>query len=240
MSKKNNASIQMIADYEGDISNLFNVNVEGEVPVLATRNMVMFPGVLCPILIGRDNSLKLIETVKKSPNTTFAIFCQKNSETEEPQQEDLYEYGVYARLVRVLEIPGHGQNVTAIVQSLGRCKLDKITKKAPYLQGLTHLEPEILPKEGDSEYHAAAEDLRKQTIEYIKENDDIADEAQFALSNLQNDVLTINYICTNMPFSIEDKMKMLMVNSMIERILVSLMVLNKEMHLLELQKDIRA
>ena len=77
MSKKNNASIQMIADYEGDISNLFNVNVEGEVPVLATRNMVMFPGVLCPILIGRDNSLKLIETVKKSPNTTFAIFCQK-------------------------------------------------------------------------------------------------------------------------------------------------------------------
>lgn len=239
MSKKNNASIQMIADYEGDISNLFNVNVEGEVPVLATRNMVMFPGVLCPILIGRDNSLKLIETVKKSPNTTFAIFCQKNSETEEPQQEDLYEYGVYARLVRVLEIPGHGQNVTAIVQSLGRCKLDKITKKAPYLQGLTHLEPEILPKEGDSEYHAAAEDLRKQTIEYIKENDDIADEAQFALSNLQNDVLTINYICTNMPFSIEDKMKMLMVNSMIERILVSLKVLNKEMQLLELQKDIR-
>ncbi|MFQ9996656.1 MAG: LON peptidase substrate-binding domain-containing protein, partial [Hoylesella buccalis] len=116
MSKKNNPSIQMIADFEGDISNLFHVETEGDVPILATRNMVMFPGVLCPILIGRENSLKLIEKAKKAPNTIFAIFCQRDADVEEPHQKDLYAYGVYARLVRVLEMPGHGQNVTAIIQ----------------------------------------------------------------------------------------------------------------------------
>lgn len=239
MSKKNNPSIQMIADFEGDISNLFHVETEGDVPILATRNMVMFPGVLCPILIGRENSLKLIEKAKKAPNTIFAIFCQRDADVEEPHQKDLYAYGVYARLVRVLEMPGHGQNVTAIIQAMGRCKLEKVTKTKPFLQGLTTIAPEVLPEPNDEEYQTAAEDFRKQTIEYIKENDDIADEAQFALNNIQNNILSINYMCTNMPFTNEDKMSMLEANSMNERIMISLKVLNKEMQLLELKKQIR-
>lgn len=239
MSKKNNPSIQMIADFEGDISNLFHVETEGDVSILATRNMVMFPGVLCPILIGRENSLKLIEQAKKAPEAIFAIFCQKDAGVEEPHQKDLYAYGVYARLVRVLEMPGHGQNVTAIIQAMGRCRLEKVTKTKPYLQGLTAIAPEELPEANDKEYQTAAEDLRKQTIEYIKENDDIADEAQFALNNIQNSILSVNYMCTNLPFTNEDKMSMLEANSMNERIIITLKVLNKEMQLLELKKQIR-
>lgn len=239
MSKRNNASIQMIADYEGDISKLFNVDIEGDVPILTTRNMVMFPGVLSPILIGRENSMKLIEKAKKNQDMVFALFCQKNADIDEPQQKDLYEYGVYARLVRVLEIPGHEHNVTAIVQALGRCKLLSINKKKPYLQGTTCLQPEILPTENDKEYHAAAEDMCKQTVAYIKENDEIPDEAQFAINNLQNDVLSVNYICANMPFDTKEKIKMLKANSMIERIMISLKTLNKEMQLLELKRNIR-
>lgn len=239
MSKKNNPSIQMIADFEGDISNLFHVETEGDVPILATRNMVMFPGVLCPILIGRENSLKLIEQAKKASEAIFAIFCQKDAGVEEPHQKDLYAYGVYARLVRVLEMPGHGQNVTAIIQAMGRCRLEKVTKTKPYLQGLTAIAPEELPEANDKEYQTAAEDLRKQTIEYIKENDDIADEAQFALNNIQNSILSVNYMCTNLPFTNEDKMSMLEANSMNERIIITLKVLNKEMQLLELKKQIR-
>ena len=158
---------------------------------------------------------------------------------EEPHQKDLYAYGVYARLVRVLEMPGHGQNVTAIIQAMGRCKLEKVTKTKPFLQGLTTTAPEVLPEPNDEEYQTAAEDFRKQTIEYIKENDDIADEAQFALNNIQNNILSINYMCTNLPFTNEDKMSMLEANSMNERIMISLKVLNKEMQLLELKKQIR-
>lgn len=239
MSKKDNTSIQMIADFEGDIANLFNINIEGDVAILPTRNMVMFPGVLSPILIGRESSMMLIEKAKKNPEMVFAIFCQKNADVEEPHQKDLYEYGVYARLVRILEMPGHGHNVTAIVQSMGRCRLGKVNKLRPFMQGTTVLEAEALPEPTDTEYRTATEDLRKQTVAYIKENDEIADEAQFALNNIQNNILVVNYICTNLPFNTDDKMEMLKANSMIERILITLKVLNKEMQLLELKRNIR-
>ena len=66
----------MIADYEGDISNLFDTEVEGEVPFLITRNLVMFPGVLTPVLIGRKQSLALVNAVKEDPQKVFAVFIQ--------------------------------------------------------------------------------------------------------------------------------------------------------------------
>lgn len=113
----------MIADYEGDITNLFKVEVNEEIPILATRNIVLFPGVISPILVGRKVSINLINHLKEAQDTTFAIFCQKDANNDHPQQGDLYEYGVYAKLVRVLEMPGNDHNVTIIVQGLGRCRL---------------------------------------------------------------------------------------------------------------------
>jgi ATP-dependent Lon protease len=77
MINKPNTSIQMIADYEGDIKNLFEFQAEGEIPILATRNLVLFPGVMTPILVGRPASINLINKLKKNPDIIFAIFCQK-------------------------------------------------------------------------------------------------------------------------------------------------------------------
>ena len=104
MNKKTNTSIQMIADYDG------------EMPILATRNIVLFPGVLSPIIIGRSISLNLINKIRKNPDQIFAIFCQKSQDINEPSLSDLFEYGVFAKLGRVLEIPGQGDTVTAIIQ----------------------------------------------------------------------------------------------------------------------------
>jgi ATP-dependent Lon protease len=139
MSKKSNSAFQMIADYDGDINSLFNIKVEGEIPILATRNMVLFPGVITPILVGRPASLNLINKLKNNSEEIFAVFCQKDSDVDNPSQKDLYEYGVYAKLIRVLDLPGPGNNQTAIVQGLGRCTLSQITKKRPYLKDLLHL-----------------------------------------------------------------------------------------------------
>ncbi|MBR2770650.1 MAG: LON peptidase substrate-binding domain-containing protein, partial [Bacteroidales bacterium] len=84
MTKNQNTGIQMIADYEGDISNLFEASIEGNVPVLATRNMVLFPGVISPILIGRTESLNLIKRMMKDDDGTFAVFCQFDPSVEVP------------------------------------------------------------------------------------------------------------------------------------------------------------
>jgi len=239
MNKKPSTSIQMIADYEGDITNLFKVEVNGEIPILATRNIVLFPGVISPILVGRKISINLINYLKKAEDTTFAIFCQKDVNVDNPQQDDLYEYGVYAKLVRLLEMPGNDQNVTIIVQGLGRCKLSELTATKPFLKGMTVAAGEEMPEAGDNEFKTALDDLRTTTVSYIKQNEEIPDESQFALNNIHNDVITVDFICANLPFTIPDKMAMLATSSIKERVLLTLKTLHKELQLLELKQNIR-
>ena len=137
MSKKQNTSIQMIADFEGDIRNLIDTKVEGEIPVLATRNMVMFPGVITPLLIGRESSMKIVKKMQKDPSVIIGVFCQKQSDIEYPTYSDLYDTGVYARIIRVMEMPGERGEMTIILQGLGKCKLDSLTETKPFLKGIT-------------------------------------------------------------------------------------------------------
>ena len=236
---KTNTSIQMIADYEGDVTSLFNIEPEGSTPILATRNIVLFPGVIAPIIIGREASINLVERLQQKPEQVFAVFCQKSSDIEEPGLNDLYELGTYAKLVRVLDMPGSHNNVTIIVQAFGRCRLQTITRRRPYLTGTSSLMNEEMPDSLDKTYRTAVDDLRSTTIEYIHQNEDIPDESQFALDNIKNNILIVNFICTNMPFSISDKMKMLKADSMMERVMETLKTLNKDIQLLQLRQDIR-
>lgn len=229
----------MIADYEGDITKLFEGSMDGEMPILATRNLILFPGVISPVLIGRESSLNLINNLKDSPNGVFAIFCQKNAEVEHPAKDDLYEYGVYAKIIRVLEIPGAGNNLTVIVQGMGRCHLTGIVKAQPFLIGQVEVSPEKIPSENDTEFATAIEDLKTITIDYVKKNDEIPDEAQFAIQNINNYVILLNFICTSLPFGIEEKINLLKLNSLKKRVLEILRILHREMQLLEIKHDIR-
>ena len=229
----------MIADYEGDISSLFNVEVNGDVPVLATRNLVLFPGVITPVIVGRKASLNLIEKIKKNEDATFAVFCQKNADVEEPTQKDLYPIGTYARLIRTLEMPGQGMNITIIIQGLGRCHLDSITKHKPFLVGKTSAAPEIMPEKDDKQFNAAIDDLRKTAGRYIQESDEIPDESQFALANIGNSIVLIDFVGCNLPLPVNDKIKLLSYDSYVDRAFGCLKILNRELQLMDLQHDIR-
>lgn len=229
----------MIADYDGDISNLFNVNIEGELPILATRNMAMFPGVITPVIIGRKQSFNLLNHIRKTQDASFAVFCQHDQEVEHPDTKDLFEYGVYARLVKILELPGPGNNITAIIQGLGRCRLNKLTANKPFLMGEISPAMEELPDADDKEFNTAMEDLRSTTTEYIRQNEDLPDESQFALNNISNDVIAVDFICTNLPFDIADKAELIYTSSIKERVIKTLKVLHKEIQLLELKQNIR-
>ncbi len=230
----------MIADYEGDIAKLFEINVKGEVPILATRNLLLFPGVITPILIGRNSSLALVERLKENSDIVFAIFSQKDQDVENPTFNDLYDYGVYAKVIRVLELPGTGNNVSIITQGLGRCSLKAITKTRPYLRGLTELAPEELPEAGDKVYETAVDDLRNTAADYIKMNDELPDESIFALQNITNPVIVTNYICSNMPFDVKEKYALLKEGNMTNRVMNTLKVLYRETQLLELKHNIRS
>ena len=230
----------MIADYEGDVTNLFNVNIDGELPILATRNIAIFPGVISPVIIGRKQSLNLLDKLRKHNDAAFAVFCQKDQEVENPEGKDLFEYGVYAKLVKVLEMPGPGNNLTAIIQGLGRCRLKSITRTMPFMLGEVCPAMEDIPKENDKEFATAMEDMRSTTLNYIRMNEDLPDESQFALNNISNNVIAVDFVCTNLPFSIEDKELLISTGSIKERVIQTLRVLHKEMQLLELKQNIRS
>ncbi|WP_293490194.1 endopeptidase La [Prevotella sp.] len=240
MNKRSSTSIQMIADYEGDVTNLFNVNIDGELPILATRNIAIFPGVISPVIIGRKQSLNLLDKLRKHNDAAFAVFCQKDQEVENPEGKDLFEYGVYAKLVKVLEMPGPGNNLTAIIQGLGRCRLKSITRTMPFMLGEVCPAMEDMPKENDKEFATAMEDMRSTTLNYIRMNEDLPDESQFALNNISNNVIAVDFVCTNLPFSIEDKELLISTGSIKERVIQTLRVLHKEMQLLELKQNIRS
>lgn len=230
----------MIADYEGDIRNMFRETVNGEVPILPTRNLMMFPGIASPILVGRESSRKLVDTIsKKRSNNIIGVFCQKDVDTENPKINDLYEYGIYAKIVKVLEMPGQEESVTVIIQGMGRCHLDSIKKHKPYLIGTVSEAPEEIPNDDDKEYVAVVEDLHNSAVSYIRKNEDVPNDAVFALKNIRNKVLLANFICENLTFDNEEKANLLSLSSIKERIFAVMRILNREIQLLDLKQNIR-
>ena len=238
---KQDSSIQMITDYEGDMPNL-DVQVDGEIPIFVTRNLVMFPGILSPILVGRKPTLALVKHLEENPNTIIAIVSQKDSNINDPQVDDVYMTGIYARFVRAFDMPGNyeGNNRTVILQGLGKCKIKKITTVYPYMKGYTVALPEEAEPKRDKEFSTAVEDMKLVAKEYIHGSDDIPDDTQFALDNINNPVVAVNYVCSTMPFSVTDKLQMLEESSIKDRLFTLMKVLNREIQFQHLRQDIRS
>lgn len=229
----------MFADFEGDVRNLLEQSPNGEYPILATRNMVPFPGVLIPLMLGRKASTSLAKYLAKDPEKRqCAIFCQKNAELENPKKDDLYDYGVFARLIRIIEMPG-GDNLTAIFQSFGRCRLDNITSRRSYLKGNVTAMPEKMPDKNDREFATIIDNVRSQTTQLIHMSEEIPDDTAMTVKNMSNDTLVINFACTNLPFPVEDKIKLLEKDDIKERALELLKIESREIQFEGLKDDIR-
>ena len=178
---QNNKAFSMIADIEGDFLDLIDVDAPNEVPILPVRNIVLFPGVVTPILIGRESSARLVRKAEKT-GSHIAIVSQRDPDVEDPTMDDLYEYGVFAKVVKQLTLPNG--SVTVIIQGLGRLRVLEILKDTPYLVGRVEHAPEIMPDKFDKEWRTAVEDLRRMADEYINLTDEIPDEATFAIRNI--------------------------------------------------------
>ena len=236
MSNQNNNAFQMIADVDGDLKDLLNVQVPQAVPILAVRNLVLFPGVVSPILIGRDSSKKLVQKAEKT-GQVIGIVCQRDPDVDFPMQEDLYEIGVYGKVMKQLTLPNG--NLTTIIQALGRFRLDKIVKTTPYLEGIVEQLEDIEPEKKDREFKTAIEDLRSMVNQYINVSEDIPDEATFAVKNISNNVMALNFVCSNMPFPVKEKMALLEMEHVKERLFSVMKILNREINLQNLKADIR-
>lgn len=236
-SRNNNSTFSFVADFDGDIEKLTDIEIDGPIPVLPLRNMVLFPCVMTPINVTRRSSMKVIERAERT-GSIIAVFCQKSAEVENPSLEDLYTIGVAARVVRVLDLPD--SNSSVILQGLGRITLNSIVSTRPYLMGDVTVLKEFYPEDAeDVQFALLMEDVRKRARKLIDMSESLPSEAQFAIKNLANDSFLVNFICCSFPLNIQKKVEMLQCASIIERTMVLLRTLNNEIQLEEMRINLQ-
>ena len=240
MSEESSARIMPIfAEIKGEVGNEEDIQkLDGQdIPILALRNMVLFPGVTRPIAVGRDKSLKLINEVQRT-NKPIGVVCQRNSKVEDPWLNDLYEVGVVADVVKVLELGDGSTNV--ILQGRSVFHLDDLTEASPYLRGRISLLDEVMPFENDKEFEVIAMSLKELTFNILRNLTEGGQEMAFAIKNIDNPIYLINFLATNIPFSPTEKQNLLQERSIKKRAYKLYAILSKEAQFLELKADIQS
>src|SRR4249920_2855307 len=132
---------------ESDSESLTDIEVPKELPVLPLRNTVLFPGVVLPITVGRDKSIKAVSDAYKA-DKLIGVIAQKDSTVEEPTVSDLEEIGTVAKIAKLIKMPDGG--TTIIIQGKKRFKVDEITSEDPYFKAkIQPLEEEVLKNDND-------------------------------------------------------------------------------------------
>lgn len=227
----------IIADLDGNEEQYMNVEMENEMPVLPLRNMVLFPGTVMPVAVGRLSSLELVNKAEKS-GKFITVVCQKRSEVEQPHLEDLYKVGTVAKIIKLLEMPDNTK--TAIVQGVRRVKLNKITREYPYLFGEVTAMDEVMPEKNDTEFKVLVDLVLEAAINYVRISNIMPPDSTFALKNIKNPMFAINFTCVNIPFMKEIKMELLKKKSLKERAYRLLDLMKKETKLIEIKESIKS
>lgn len=232
------SSFSLIADFDGNEEQLFEEEIDKCLPILPLRNMVLFPGVVLPVAIGRKSSLRLIDHAYKKGKTIGAV-CQLRPEVERPGLEDLYPIGVVAKIVRVFEMPD--QTTTVILQGMQRFQLLEVhdAPKENFLLGTVSQLQESFPEKGDMEFKVLVDTCKDLTVQFIKNADNIQAEAAFAIKNINSQMFLINFICANLPLSVEEKEQLLREDSLQDRAYRLLGYLKREVKLAELKANIQ-
>ena len=209
---------------------------ENDLPILALRNMVLFPGITMPVAIGRSKSLALVKAAQKE-NLLIGVVCQYDYTTDDPTQSDLYSVGVVAEILKVLELPDNTTNV--ILQGKGRFKLNKITQTVPYNRGVVTLLDDFVPQQSDAEFEALVSSLKDLTFDMLKKLGDGAREMTFAVKNISDSAYLVNFLCCNTPIDPDMKQQMLEEENMKKRSFLLYKVLTKEDQLIDLKAQIQ-
>lgn len=227
--------IPLITDEEED--SLGSMKIPDSLPILPLRNTVLFPGVILPITIGRNKSLKLINEVYKN-DKTIGTLAQKDSKTDDPKIDDLCTVGTMAQIVRILEMPDGTTSI--IIQGQRRFKVNEFVSEEPYFRARVEALDEIKPTKKDKEYEAIIGSLKDLSLRIINLSSNIPQEASFAVKNIESSSFLINFISSNSDLNITEKQKLLETAHLKKRGEKLLEYLVHEVQMLELKNDIQS
>lgn len=218
----------------GDIEKQILTN---DIPILALRNMVLFPDVAIPVAVGRKKSLALIKAAQNK-KLQIGVVCQKDESDDDPGFAELHSVGVVAEIIKVLEFPDNTTNV--ILQGRHTFKLESITSETPYLKGNIQLIDEEFPMENDKEFEVLIDSLRDTTIGMLEKMGGRMNELIFAIKNIEHPVHLVNFLCVNSPLDAAIKQRLLSTFSIKQRALSLFSHMNREAQLVEIRADIES
>ena len=226
--------IPLISPEDEDRMNL--EEVPDKLPILPLRNNVLFPGVVIPITLGRDKSIKLIQDAYKG-NKIIGVVSQIDSNIEEPKYADLFKIGTVAQIIRMLKMPDGSS--TIIIQGKKRLKLVEELSTEPYLVAKIEEFEEKRLKKMSKESLALFDSLKDLALNIIKNSPNIPSEAAFAIKNIESPNFLVNFISSHMNAEVDQKQKMLEEPDIHKRAQLLMKHLNKELQMLELKNDIQ-
>lgn len=224
-------------DFDEQDTTINEKELSSELPILTLRNTIIFPGTSMPIAVARPKSLKLVKSLGKK-RQLVGLVCQKNADVEEPAYNDLYPIGVIGEIVRVVEL-SNDDNVTVIVLGKKRFELTELTQETPFLKGKYRMLENIPVADNDKEYSVLIESIREQMFHMLRMFGEPPRELINKLKDAGASSFIVDYCCTNLPIPINEKQELLSINDDKERAYRLLVILNRELQMMELKMNIQ-
>jgi ATP-dependent Lon protease len=237
--------IQLVQDDSDDLIQMINPEQESELKpedlpeelsILPIKNTVLFPGVVIPITVGRQKSIKLVKKAYQG-NRIIGVIAQKNSQAEEPTTDDLYRTGTVARIIKMLVLPDG--NTTIIIQGKNRFTIKEFLQEEPYLTARIELRPERAEKANSKEAKALSQTLKDAATKVLRLNPEIPQEAQVALDNISSMAFLIHFLASNLNAEVGDKQRILETQDITDRGTLLLQFMLKEVQMLEIKHEIQ-
>lgn len=208
-----------------------------ELPILPLRNTVLFPGVVIPITVGRDKSIKLVQDAY-ADDRTIGVVSQLDQEIEDPGFDQLNKIGTVAHILKLLRMPDG--STTIIIQGKKRFVVESLVSTDPFLRARVTALKETKPTSSDKRFTALISSIKDLSLNIIEQSPNIPSEANIAIKNIESPSFLINFISSNLNAEVEDKQKILEERDLRSRAKLTLNYLSKELQMLELKNDIQS
>jgi len=226
--------IQLITDDEED-SAQHPEDLTTEIPILSVRNTVLFPGVVIPITVGRQRSIRLVKKAQKG-NKLIGVCAQINPQNDDPSWEDIYHVGTLAKIIKMIVLPDG--NTTIIIQGKKRFSILEPLTEDPYFTARVEYLEENFPK-NSKKIQALEESLKDAAAKILHLNPEIPREAQVALDNIDNTAFLTHFLSSNINAPVDSKQRLLEINDGVERATLLLEFMMKDIQMLELKSEIQ-
>jgi ATP-dependent Lon protease len=226
--------IHLITEEEDD-SAIKEENFSDEISILSVRNTVLFPGVVIPITVGRQRSIRLVKKAQKG-DKLIGVCAQKNPNMEDPSWQDIYSVGTLAKIIKMIVLPDG--NTTIIIQGKKRFKIREELSEDPYFLAKVDYLDESFPAD-NKEIEALEQSLKEAAVKILQLNPEIPREAQVALDNIDSTSFLTHFLSSNINAPVESKQRLLEINEGIARATLLLEFMMKDIQMLELKSEIQ-